>query len=127
MARLCPALAICLALPSSSSFAQPKWAATGSMSTIRFSHSATLLENGKVLIAGGGDGSSANDFPTPSAELYDPASGTFSPTGAMQCQQIGYAAVRLADGRVLAAGGDGPGWPPPVPRSCGETGDPASA
>lgn len=45
---------------------------TGSMSTARLAHTGTLLPNGKVLIAGGGDGTLA------SAEIYDPATGTES-------------------------------------------------
>ena len=48
------------------------WSFTGSLNTARFFHTATLLPNGMVLVAGGGFGSLA------SAELYDPASGTWS-------------------------------------------------
>ena len=48
------------------------------MSTNRYFHTATLLPNGKVLIAGG-----YNDSPHSSAELYDPATGTWTATGAM--------------------------------------------
>ena len=55
------------------------WSATGSLTTARANHTATLLPNGKVLVAGGyNNGSSLS-----SAELYDPASGTWSATGSL--------------------------------------------
>src|SRR2546426_3039919 len=56
------------------------WSLTGSMSTARYAHTATLLSSGKVLVAGGIDASGA---PLASAELYDPAAGTWSTTGSM--------------------------------------------
>jgi hypothetical protein len=74
---------------------------TGSMGTSRYDFSTTLLTNGKVLVAGG-QGSSALS----SAELYDPATRTFSPTGSMSGGgRRGNVAVRLTDGRVLVTGG----------------------
>lgn len=75
--------------------------ATGNMTTTRAGHTATLLFNGKVLIAGG-------DRPAASAEFYDPSAGTFSPAGAMTAARVGHTATLLPDGRVLIAGGDGP-------------------
>ena len=68
-------------------------------------HSATLLPNGKVLIAGGYNGNYLA-----SAELYDPVTRTFSPTKAMQTARSGHVAVRLPSGKVLLAGGVGVGW-----------------
>ena len=64
---------------------------------------ATLLTNGKVLIAGGdwGDG----DGPSYITELYDSASGTFTPTGRMMNGREQDAASVLPDGTVLMAGG----------------------
>src|SRR5262245_49619173 len=50
---------------------------TGNMTTPRYGHTAPLLPNGKVLIAGGSSKRPA------SAELFDPATGTFNPTGEM--------------------------------------------
>lgn len=69
------------------------------MTTAREHASATLLANGRVLVAGGG-----NPRATLSAELYDPASGRWTPTGRMT-DYHGPAAVLLQDGRVLLAGG----------------------
>jgi hypothetical protein len=81
--------------------------ATGSMATSRSDHTATLLPNGKVLIAGGASEESPDGYllPTASAELYDPSSGTFTPTGRMTAPRLGHNATLLADGRVLIAGG----------------------
>lgn len=76
--------------------------ATGSMTTARSGHTATLLQNGKVLIAGGTLSSSA----LASAELYDPVAGTFTPTEDMTTPRRLPTATLLPDGKVLIAGGD---------------------
>jgi hypothetical protein len=70
---------------------------TGVMSNARSGHTATLLSNGKVLVAGVDNGASA--------ELYDPATGLWSATGSMLTARSGFTATLLADGKVLVAGG----------------------
>jgi hypothetical protein len=82
--------------PTTSTFA-----ATGSLNHARTSPTATLLNTGKVLIVGGS--TTANDT---TAELYDPASGTFSfTTGDTTAVRSGHSATLLLDGHVLIAGG----------------------
>ena len=75
--------------------------AVGNMSTARADHTATLLRNGKVLIAGGWDGFQS----LASAEFYDPTTRMFAPTGSMITPRYGHSATLLADGRVLIVGG----------------------
>jgi hypothetical protein len=78
---------------------------TGSMATARAEHTATLLSDGRVLVTGGRDSVGGPLPQLRSAELYDPATGTFSPTGPMADARAGGTAVRLLDGRVLITGG----------------------
>ena len=80
-----------------------RFAAVGSMTTGRRTHTATLLGNGQVLIAGGIAGS---NYFVASAELYDPAGGTFTPTGGMTEARIYHTANLLPGGKVLVAGGN---------------------
>jgi hypothetical protein len=68
----------------------------------RSGHTATLLPNGKVLIAGG---MRRNQDFYKSAELYDPSTGKFVPTGGMSMGRVGHTAVLLLSGKVLIAGG----------------------
>jgi lipopolysaccharide export system protein LptA len=79
--------------------------ATGNMTTARESHTATLLKDGKVLIAGGHKDRRAAITIYASAEIYNPASGTFSTTGNLTVRRHKHVATLLADGRVLIVGG----------------------
>lgn len=75
----------------------------GSLALARAGHSATLLQDGRVLIAGG-----YTDWMwtgTSQVEIYNPATDTFSPTGSMNFARSQHVAARLADGRVIVAGG----------------------
>ncbi len=79
-------------------------AAAGMMTDSRWLHTAALLPNGRVLLAGGvGNGSSGNSLTT--AELYDPATGTFTATGSMVVTRANHSSASLLDGTVLIAGG----------------------
>jgi hypothetical protein len=82
--------------------------ATGSMHEPRKDAMAVLLADGRVLIAGGSPASSVDsEAVTDSAEIYDPATGTFTLTGSMITGRMQATATLLADGRVLIAGGFG--------------------
>lgn len=79
---------------------------TGSMNEARADARAVLLPDGRVLIAGGDRGSNIMDAMfLGSAEIYDPATGKFTPTGSMKDKRTLFCAMLLADGKVLVAGG----------------------
>ena len=75
---------------------------TARMNARRAGHTATLLKNGDVLIAGGFDEGAM----LASAEVFHPAAGTFTQTAQMNARRSGHTATLLADGRVLIAGGN---------------------
>ena len=74
-----------------------RWSSASEPTSIAaYGATATLMANGKVLVVGGG------------AELYDPTSDRWSPTGPMAMGRVGHIAAVLADGRILVAGGSSP-------------------
>jgi hypothetical protein len=77
-----------------------EWTLTGSLSTARFSHTGTLLPDGRVLVAGGfGPQPSTGNQPVlDSAEIYDPTTGTWTPTGSMNVRRALHVAQLLPDG-----------------------------
>jgi hypothetical protein len=95
--------------PSSGSF-RP----TGDMTAARENHTATMLPDGTVLIAGGQGKPSPNPPVNTSAEIYDPAAGAFSRTGDMNGPHQSHAATLLLDGRVLLTGGYSTGLQPAI-------------
>src|SRR5215831_12305977 len=78
------------------------WTATGSLGTARDNHTATLLSNGKVLVAGG---TNLSEPFLRSAEIYDPATGTWTATGSMVIKRKSHTATLLPNGKVLVVGG----------------------
>src|SRR5207248_2897860 len=92
------------------------WTATGSLGTARTPHTATLLPNGKVLVAARGEDRR-------SAELYDPASGTWAATGSLVTAHVFHTATLLPNGKVLVVGDAGTDG---LPLGSAELYDPAS-
>jgi N-acetylneuraminic acid mutarotase len=84
------------------------WTTTGSLNIAHEYHTATLLTNGKVLVAGGG---STGGGATNSAELYNPATGTWTTTGSLNVKREMYTATLLPNGQLLVAGGTGGNTP----------------
>ena len=79
------------------------WKAAGTLSEARILPSATLLQDGRVLVVGG---ISSDGTAVATAELWDPLTRTFSPAGSLARPRIGHAATLLQDGRVLIVGGE---------------------
>lgn len=73
------------------------WSTTGSLNIARYSHTAVLLKNGKVLAIAGSASTSC--------ELYDPTTGTWSNTASTNVARINNGTTLLADGKVLVTGG----------------------
>jgi hypothetical protein len=75
------------------------------MNAERAAHTATLLPNGKVLIAGGFLEEGTSEIAIASAEIFDPGTNTFTPTSDMNEPRDGHTATLLPDGQVLIVGG----------------------
>jgi Galactose oxidase, central domain len=85
------------------SAAKSGWIPTGYLSEARLAHTATLLADGRVLVAGGQDFKRVLS----SAEIYDPQTARWTTTGAMHTARYLHTSTLLADGTVLVAGGFG--------------------
>lgn len=81
------------------------WSATGSIRSARYATSLTMLHDGRVLLAGGDTVTHYVNPSVASAELYDPATGSWTPTGSMGTARTGHTATLLPDGHVLVTGG----------------------
>jgi N-acetylneuraminic acid mutarotase len=102
LARCLTWLLLLLAIAHPCAAAPGEWEFTGNLDVPRLSHTATLLPNGKVLIAAGG---SNQDGVADTAELYDPVSGTWAYTGRLTTSRNYHSATLLSSGKVLVAGG----------------------
>lgn len=88
----------------------PRWITAGKLNTAREYHTATLLSDGRVLVAGGsawvqfGNGGFASG-PYDSSEIFDSATEAWRPTGSLNISRSGHTATLLPTGHVLVAGG----------------------
>lgn len=83
-----------------------RFESTGSLISPRYQHSATLLQDGRVLVVGGYDLADSGDSQLLyTAEIFDPAAGTWSPAGELTTGRFIYKDILLRDGRVLFVGG----------------------
>jgi hypothetical protein len=87
------------------------WQRTFLMSSPRADFTATLLQNGKVLLAGGESSATAN---TPTVDLFDPVTNSITPAAPMANARSGHTATLLPNGKVLVVGGSARG---PMPGS----------
>ena len=78
------------------------FATASSLATARYNHSATLLANGKVLVAGGRNTSPSTSFA--SAELYDPVTGAWTSVGSLSTARFHHTATLLPNGKVADNG-----------------------
>jgi hypothetical protein len=99
-----PALELWVDAGGEAALVDPSWTNTLSMVTARGMHQATLLQDGRVLVAGGAKSPYGTALAT--CEIFDPTSAAWSLTGSMVNARSGFTATLLADGRVFAAGGD---------------------
>ena len=97
-------LLLLLSLPRPAAAQPGNFAPTGSASNARTIHTATMLPNGKVLVAGGYN-PPAVVLAYASAELYDPNTGQFSSTGSLITARRAHTATLLPNGKVLVTGG----------------------
>ncbi len=89
------------------------WRSTGSLNVPRLQATATLLDNGRVLVAGGRNFAFTQALN--SSELYDPISETFSLTGSMTDARGSHTATKLANGKVLGPAASPIPAPAPTP------------
>lgn len=115
--------AVLLAAPVSAADASGSWRPAGTTATQHEGHTATLLNDGTVLVAGGGP----SGDPGTAVEIYDPAANSWVAGPPMATPRTGHTAVRLDDGRVLVIGGMNAGRDAPdTPVASGELYDPAT-
>jgi hypothetical protein len=85
------------------------WSTVAPMTEARAGHQAVALPGGRVLVVGGSIGTGGPPAPLGYCELYDPATGAWTPTGDLATARAGHQATLLPDGTVLVTGGDSAG------------------
>ena len=83
------------------------------MANVRRVHTATLLNDGTVLMVGGGNGNQEPPEPLASSEIFNPNTGSFSNTGSLLTARAEHTATLLKNGTVLVTGGEEFDVPPP--------------
>jgi hypothetical protein len=121
MSRIASVAAVIVLAASAAAAPALKVVPLATMSAPRAAHTATLLQDGSVLLVGGcaADGCSAYGA---TSERFDPRSNRFSPSGSMSIGRSSHSAVLLADGRVFVSGG----WTRGVVTGTSEIYDPKS-
>ena len=85
------------------------WTNTGALNYPRYYHTATLLPNGEVLVAGGLDENlSGTNYVLSSVEIYNPATGLWTTNTPMLTRRFQFSANLLSNGKILFVGGGGP-------------------
>ena len=92
--------------PDPAKAAAQAFTAVNTSTVLRVGHTATLLGDGRVLVAGGRDAADPNGPVLRSAEIVDPATGRATAVGDMAVPRADHVAVLLRDGRVLLTGGE---------------------
>jgi hypothetical protein len=92
-------------LASSDSYFGGSWSHDSAMATRRSNETATPLPNNKVRVAAGAIVATFPQYPTASAELYDPVADTWSPTAHMSTARYFQTATLLSNSTVLVTGG----------------------
>lgn len=99
-----------------------RWMPVASMNHPRWGHAAVTLQDGRILVMGGRESpvGAATEVVSSSAEIFDPATNTWTVTGAMNEPRFLYGAGLLPSGDVIVAGGHCPGGhvSPPMPTAC---------
>ena len=122
--RSLAAFAAALVLLPASASADITFQYSGSMTQARAAHSQAVLPDGRVLVAGGQTSVAIGSSPTATAELYNPATETWTNTAPMSTARVFAATIRLASGKVLVIGGTDKD--PAAPLNTAEIYDPAA-
>jgi hypothetical protein len=94
-------LALLLNLSAVQTAKASSWLTNSALTIGRYRQTTTLLQSGKILVAGG----TSNGVVTNSTELFDPTTGTWAPTGALNTPRSSHTTTLLQNGKVLAVGG----------------------